>query len=269
RGCVFCGSVNPGGNGYLKDPTGARRFWPVACEQIDLAGLAEARDQLLSEAVVAYLAGEQWYLSKEQEEIAAVEQEYRLERDEWTDLISKYLFEGNYSFVTVSELLGFCFNIEKAKWPQADQNRVAKCLKILKWKKVRKRINGCLTWGYSPEKENCSGCSYSDNSEWEHQQPNLINSLHGGVPSVPSVPSINQNAYRENEVGKNASHTHNAHTHNAHTCRVGKELGTLGTLGTSLNMQEIIDEHTRNRLGTDEIDIEQANVVPIRPTRKL
>jgi predicted P-loop ATPase len=35
RQCVFAGTINPAG-GYLKDPTGTRRFWPVACNTVDL-----------------------------------------------------------------------------------------------------------------------------------------------------------------------------------------------------------------------------------------
>src|SRR5439155_1059829 len=31
RQCVFAATINPPAEGYLKDPSGARRFWPVAC----------------------------------------------------------------------------------------------------------------------------------------------------------------------------------------------------------------------------------------------
>src|SRR6201746_2041569 len=52
RQCVFGGTVNPEPTGYLKDATGARRFWSVACGvgksedwKIDIAGLTKVRDQ--------------------------------------------------------------------------------------------------------------------------------------------------------------------------------------------------------------------------------
>lgn len=32
---IFAGSINPPAGGYLKDPTGARRLWPVACHWHD------------------------------------------------------------------------------------------------------------------------------------------------------------------------------------------------------------------------------------------
>ena len=64
RQCVFAATINPPASGrYLKDPTGARRFWPLACRgTIDRDGLKTARDQLWAEAVHRYKAGACWWL---------------------------------------------------------------------------------------------------------------------------------------------------------------------------------------------------------------
>jgi putative DNA primase/helicase len=85
RRCVFAGTVNPEEeSGYLRDPTGARRFWPVSCGEIDLPALLEWKHQLWAEAVAAYKSGEPWYLT-DAEEIGAAkaEQEARREIDPW------------------------------------------------------------------------------------------------------------------------------------------------------------------------------------------
>jgi predicted P-loop ATPase len=54
RQCIFMGSTND--SEYLKDSTGGRRFWPVACSvgEIDTARLARHVDQLWAEAVTLY-----------------------------------------------------------------------------------------------------------------------------------------------------------------------------------------------------------------------
>ena len=59
RQCVFAGTLNPPAEGYLRDPTGARRLWPVTCRgMIDLRGLEQARAQIWAEAVHRFKAGE-------------------------------------------------------------------------------------------------------------------------------------------------------------------------------------------------------------------
>lgn len=54
RQCIFMGSTND--SEYLKDATGGRRFWPVACTvaEIDTDRLAREVDQIWAEAVVLY-----------------------------------------------------------------------------------------------------------------------------------------------------------------------------------------------------------------------
>ena len=74
---MFIGTINPiPGEGYLKDPTGARRCWPLKCgAKIDLDGLKRDRDQLWAEAVHLYKAGHPWWLeTPELEALAKAEQ---------------------------------------------------------------------------------------------------------------------------------------------------------------------------------------------------
>lgn len=57
RQCVFCGSTND--DAYLRDHTGARRFWPIHCEiegDIDNTRFASVVEQIWAEAVIIYLA---------------------------------------------------------------------------------------------------------------------------------------------------------------------------------------------------------------------
>jgi predicted P-loop ATPase len=104
RQCVFAGTINPPVGGYLKDPTGGRRFWPVVCRgMIDRDGLERDRDQLWAEAVHRYRAGAKWWLPPELEPLATAEQAARFKTDVWTQPIKEWL--GRRTDVSVGEVL--------------------------------------------------------------------------------------------------------------------------------------------------------------------
>lgn len=69
RTFVVSGTHNPSGHGYLKDPTGNRRFWPLPVTSIDLARITADKDQIWAEAVARFTAGETWWLSAEEESL--------------------------------------------------------------------------------------------------------------------------------------------------------------------------------------------------------
>lgn len=145
RQCVFAGSLNQAA--YLRDETGARRFWPVACGTIGVDELAGARDQLWAEAVVRYRAGAVWWLeTPELARQAQDEQGQRYEDDPWTELIVPWL--ECRSTVSVAEILTDLLAKRKDQWLQVDKNRVARCLRALGWSRFRQRVGDNLQWRY-------------------------------------------------------------------------------------------------------------------------
>ena len=93
RRCVFYGTTND--VEFLRDRTGARRFWPVEVTGFNhgvLHGLEDEVDQLWAEAVVRWREGEVLWLDNEDEWALSREaQESHTAVDEWVDEIQTYL----------------------------------------------------------------------------------------------------------------------------------------------------------------------------------
>lgn len=119
---VFAASCNP--EKYLKDETGARRFWPVRCGTIDIDALRADRDQLWAEAVHRYRAGEQTWATPEMTYLTEA-QDARFIEDPWEEHIA--LFLALRTEVLIREVLDF-LGVEVARQTQSDKNRVAKIL---------------------------------------------------------------------------------------------------------------------------------------------
>ena len=150
RSNVFAGSVNPGGLGYLKDATGARRFWPLEVPQtIDIKAVAKIRDQLWAEARHRFEKGEVWHLDDDVLGTAAAEaQAERFETDPWHEAIETWT-QGKPE-VSIDDILTEVVSLDRNKRGQLEQNRVAKVLKHLKWTRRLKRKNGSRSWVYEP-----------------------------------------------------------------------------------------------------------------------
>lgn len=145
RHSVFIGSTNA--DVYLKDETGARRFWPVTVGTIDHNKLEHDRDQLWGEAVKLFQANTPWWItSKEAASAAKEQQDQRYVGDPWDEAIAKFLETRNQT--SVKEILQDVLQLALADRGQLQQNRVAKSLRSLGWTRQQYRLNGKQDYRY-------------------------------------------------------------------------------------------------------------------------
>lgn len=148
RQCVFAGSTNQ--DGYLKDPTGNRRYWPVLCRKPDMEALARDRDQLWAEAVQLYRLGEKWWVLEHEKYLFEAEQEARYSGDTWEDLIRDWLGEkawGN-DFFTTAEIMKGALKMDAVQMRPPEQTRVGIVMQRLGWARKRKVLGDRRVWGY-------------------------------------------------------------------------------------------------------------------------
>jgi putative DNA primase/helicase len=141
RRAVFIGTVNPEDGGYLRDPTGARRFWPVLCEgQLNLQGILRDRDQLWAEAVQAYKSGETFHLVDDDSVRAATEeQDKRREQHPWEDVLGNWLDRNPKGEVTIAELLNDALKIPAEKQIPKHKRDAGAAMRSLGWKATTQR----------------------------------------------------------------------------------------------------------------------------------
>lgn len=153
RRIVFIGSTNE--QDYLKDPTGARRFWPVFCRSVDIDKLRTVRDQLWAEAVQLYSAGEKWWIDKGTDlDAAATEiQAERYQDDAWAPDIDWFLASPETAMrvcVTASEVLRH-LKVQVERRDASTEMRVTNHLTQRGWEKVRCMRHGLnVNWWFPP-----------------------------------------------------------------------------------------------------------------------
>lgn len=144
RQFVFAGTINPV-DGYLDDPTGSRRMWPVKVGKIDLAALKRDKDQLWAEAVVRWRAGETLYLPDEMQARTESVKDSRQRVHPWQQTLED-VFTGR-TWVSSVDIWDALKIPTEHRDPVKDAH-AGKIMRAMGFEKQRRRINGKRVYGY-------------------------------------------------------------------------------------------------------------------------
>lgn len=145
RQLVFVGTTNL--DDFLRDTTGNRRYWPVACKKADPAWVAENREQLWAEACQREADGETIWLDHEDaRQQATSQQAQRVADDVWTDTVLDWV--ALQPSTTVPLVLTDCLKIPIERQDKRSEMRVAGILRVNGWTRGlgRSGINVGRVW---------------------------------------------------------------------------------------------------------------------------
>ncbi len=150
RQFVLAGTINPI-EGYLDDPTGLRRFWPVqVLNDIDIKRLKNDKEQLWAEAVHLHKNGEKLWLPKQMQDKLDAVHASRRTIDPWLPDIEELI--GGRDFISKDELwrgLGF----EKSRKNSRDAKSIAKIMMSLGFEESRPRMGERRVYGWQRNDE--------------------------------------------------------------------------------------------------------------------
>lgn len=134
RRTVFVGTMNPDGVAYLRDQTGARRFWPVTIgDKIAVEDIENDRDQIWAEALHIYRTGEAWWMQDEDQEAVVAEQDRRTDRDIWVGMLAREL-QGRSLFREEEAVQALKIRTQDVGWVQTA--RIARAMNRLGWERT-------------------------------------------------------------------------------------------------------------------------------------
>lgn len=146
RQSIFVGGTNS--SEWILDDTGGRRFLPVVCtvDKIDIPKLVSARDQLFAEAVYRVQNNEwpDWWNVPGAED----QQEKRMHQDSWDAPVSDFLDSWGRNAIQGYEIFTILMKKEIGQITRADEMRLGKVMKRLKWERKKTRNGSNTFWGY-------------------------------------------------------------------------------------------------------------------------
>jgi predicted P-loop ATPase len=141
RTSVFVGSTNR--QEFLHDPTGERRYWVIpVSQQIPIKIVEQERDRVWGAAVAAYKAGEQWWLTPDEDRLLAEANQGWQSSDSWEEDILKYL--ELRSTCTICDILEKPLGLDIGQHGKGEQMRVSDILRRNGWVRFHERVDGKL-----------------------------------------------------------------------------------------------------------------------------
>jgi predicted P-loop ATPase len=140
RQCTFWGTTNE--DDWLRDVTGARRFWPIPVNSVDLAYTRENRKAIWKRAFMYANARAQYWFDDDHvlDDLRAPLEE----RDIWTDKVEKYL--ENKTEVRLADVYSVAVSVNGvASAGRKEQLRIAGILRRLGWSKCHTRFGKAWT----------------------------------------------------------------------------------------------------------------------------
>ncbi len=182
RRCVITGTTND--SDFLKDPTGDRRFWvcPIR-KEIPIDQLKKERDQIWGAATTAYLNGEQWWLSREEQDQSTQANDTYRYSSVFDELLATFL-EGK-DRITTQELLDWMgIDPKDTQTTNRAQKDISFSMQRLDWEKCRFVRGGEKLSGYKRD--------LTENSTGQGQGIPCPHPVHHPVHPQPQTQSMTQ-----------------------------------------------------------------------------
>ncbi len=164
RSSLFWGSANDEDVAIFKDRTGSRRYWYIKChgKEDHMAfkeeELISERDQLWAETVSAYKAGEQWWLTPDEQKMSRETNQSHTVTGIHDTLIQEFIDENAGQYFVVSDMIEAVYGartIKPVSYPNFYPSLLTQLGCELQNNGKRCRRNGINRsgWYYSPEQD--------------------------------------------------------------------------------------------------------------------
>lgn len=146
RPSVLVGTTNA--TTFLNDPTGSRRYWVIPLDErvkINIDVIKKNRDMIWAQAVSLFQAGDQWWLTDEEQELSDSHNTRFSRQDPWVDAIVSWISEDKPMYADkfgfrLQTLFNDCLNIDNGRIRISDTIRVKKILETIGLEEKRERV---------------------------------------------------------------------------------------------------------------------------------